>query len=100
MTGLLDRYAAHKRKLQVSFDSESGLAPVQDVDLHQPDALAKAPKTRQVPTGRQPSAEGSSGGQVIHIPSSPKSRSAGQNELIGNSQTGSGKTERAPSALR
>ena len=99
MTGLLHRYAARKRKRQVISDSESGPAPVRDMDPHQPDALAKAPETCQVPAGRQPSVEGSSGGQVIHIPGSPESGSTGQNELIGNSQTGSGEADPAPSAL-
>ena len=38
MSGLLDRYAAHKRKRQLSFGSESNVAPAQAAGPSQPAA--------------------------------------------------------------
>ena len=58
--GLLDRYAARKRKRQVSSSGESDAAPVPSVDLG------------QLVTKDQPAADGSSGDRAITIPSSPE----------------------------
>ena len=58
--GLLDRYAARKRKRQVSSSGESDAAPVPSVDLGQP------------VTKDQSTADGSSGDRVITIPGSPE----------------------------
>ena len=58
--GLLDRYAARKRKRQVSSSGESDVAPVQSVDLSQP------------VTKDQSAADGSSGDRAITIPGSPE----------------------------
>ena len=60
MTGLLNRYATHKRKRQVSSSSESDAAPVQTARPSQPAA------------NDQPAADGSSGDQAIIIPGSPE----------------------------
>ena len=57
--GLLDRYAARKRKRQVSSSGESDAAPVQSAGLSQP------------VTKDQSAADGSSGNRAITIPSSP-----------------------------
>ena len=56
--GLLDRYAARKRKRQVSSSGESDAAPVQSADPGQPAAKD------------QSAADGSSGDRVITIPAS------------------------------
>ena len=53
MTGLLDRYAARKRKRQLSSDSESDIAPAQTAGPS------------------QPAVEGGLEGQAIIIPDSP-----------------------------
>ena len=55
---MLDRYAARKRKWQVSPSGESDAAPVPSVDLGQP------------VTKDQPAADGSSGNRAITIPGS------------------------------
>ena len=60
MTGLLDRYAARKRKWQVSFSGESDVAPIQYAGPSQSAA------------DDQPSADGSSGDQTIIIPGFPE----------------------------
>ena len=60
MTGLLDRYAARKRKRQVSSSGESDVAPVQYVELS------------QLATNDQSAADGSSGDRAITIPGSPE----------------------------
>ena len=62
MTRLLDRYAARKRNRQLSFDSESDIAPAQTAGPSQPDA------------------EGGSEVQAIIIPSSPESGPTNQME--------------------
>ena len=59
MTGLLDRYAARKRKQQVISSSESYTAPVQTAGLSLPAADV------------QPVADGSSGDHAIIIPALP-----------------------------
>ena len=58
--GLLDRYAARKRKRQVSSSGESNAAPVQSLE---PSQLA---------TNDQSTDDGSSGDRVITIPGSPE----------------------------
>ena len=58
MTGLLDRYAARKRKRQVISNDESDAAPVQTTELN------------QLAVDDQPAADGSSGDQAIIIPCS------------------------------
>ena len=58
--GLLDRYAACKRKRQVSSSGESDAAPGQPVEPSQP------------ATSDQPNADGSSGDRGITIPGSPE----------------------------
>ena len=65
MTGLPDRYAACRRKRQLSFDSEIDIAPAQ----------AAEPS--------QPAAEGGSEVQAIIIPGSPKSGPTDQTEPTG-----------------
>ena len=56
--GLLDRYAARKRKRQVSSSGESDVAPVPSADLGQPVTKDQSP------------ADGSSGDRAITIPGS------------------------------
>ena len=58
--GLLDRYAARKRKRQVSSSGESDAAPVQHAKPSQP------------ATDDEPAADGSSGDRAITIPGSPE----------------------------
>ena len=65
ITGLLDRYVAHKRKRQLSSSSESDIAPTQ----------AAGPS--------QPAAEGGSEVQAIIIPGSPESGPTNQTEPAG-----------------
>ena len=69
MTGLLDRYAARKRKQQVSSSGESDSSPVQSAE---PSQLA---------ADDQPATDGSLGDQAITIPSSPELRPIGGAEL-------------------
>ena len=57
-TGLLDIYAARKRKRQVSSSGESDVAPIQSAEPSQP------------ATNDQPAADRSSRDQAIIIPSS------------------------------
>ena len=80
MTGLLDRYAARKRKRQVVSSSESDHAPVQTVG---PSLLA---------TDCQPVTDGSSGDQAIIIPCSPEIEPTGGAELdeVGRSESNEG----------
>ena len=58
MAGLLDRYADHKRKRQVSSSGESDAAPVQSAEPNHPS------------TNDQLAADGSSGDRAITIPGS------------------------------
>ena len=60
MTGLLDRYAARKRRRQVISSGKSDTTPVQTAGLSLPAANG------------QPTADGSSGDQAIIIPCSPE----------------------------
>ena len=60
--GLLDYYAARKRKWQVSSSGESDAAPVQSADLGPP------------VTKDQSTVDGSSGDRAITIPGSPEIR--------------------------
>ena len=82
MPGLLDRYAARKRKRQLSSGSESDIAPAQ--------------------TARpsQPAAEGGSEGQAIIIPRSPESGPIDQTELAGVARLESKEADSVPSALQ
>ena len=58
--GLLDRYAARKRKWQVSSSGESDAAPVQSAE------------TSQLTSKDHSAADGSSGDRAITIPGSPE----------------------------
>ena len=82
MTGLLDRYAACKRKQQLSFGSESDIAPTQ----------ATGPS--------QPAAEGGSEGQAIIIPGSPESGPTDQTKLTGVGRLESKEVDPVLSALQ
>ena len=59
-TGLLDRYATHKTKRQVSSSGELDAAPVQSAEPSQP------------ATDDEPAADGSLGDRAITIPGSPE----------------------------
>ena len=82
MTGLLDRYAACKRKRQLSSGSESDIAPAQDVGLS------------------QPAAEGGSEVQAIIIPDSPELGPIYQTEPAGVAWIESKEAYLVPSALQ
>ena len=82
MTGLLDRYAAHKRKRQLSSDSESDIAPAQTVGPS------------------QPVVEGGSKVQAIIIPGSPESGPIDQTEPAGVTRIESKEASPVPSALQ
>ena len=69
MTGLLDRYAACKRKRQVISSSESDPAPIHTTELSLP------------AIDGQPVTDGSSGDQAIIIPCSPEQEPTGGAEL-------------------
>ena len=79
MTGLLDRYAAHKRKLQVSSNSESNLAQAAGSSL--------------------PAVERGSEMQAIVIPGSPEPGATDQTEPKGIARTESKEADPVPSAL-
>ena len=81
MTGLLDRYAARKRKRQLSSGSESDIAPAQ----------AEGPS--------QPTTKGGSEGQVIIIPCSPELGPVDQTETAGAAWIESKEVDPVPSAL-
>ena len=82
MTKLLDHYVARKRMRQLSFGSESDIAPAQ----------AARPS--------QPAAEGGSEVQAIIIPGSPKSGPTDQTEPAGDAWTESKEADPVPSALQ
>ena len=82
MPGLLDRYAARKRKRQLSSDSESNIAPAQAVG---PSQLA---------------AEGGSEVQAIIILSSPESGPTNQTEPTGVARVESKEVDPVSSALQ
>ena len=82
MTGLLDRYAACKRKRQLSSGSESDIAPAQ----------TKGPS--------QPATEGGSEVQAIIIPGSPESEPTNQTELAGVARIKSKEADPVSSALQ
>ena len=88
MTGLLDRYAARKRKRQVISSSESDIAPVQTAGPSQPAADG------------QPPADGSSGDQAIIIPCSPELGPTGGTEPGGADRSESNGDDPAPSGLQ
>ena len=81
MTGLLDRYAARKRKRQLSSDIESDIAP------------------SQVEGPSQPAVEGGLEEQVIIIPGSPESWLADQTETAGAACIKSKEADLVPSSL-
>ena len=81
MTGLLNRYAANKRKRQLSFDSESDIASAQ----------AAGPS--------QPAAKGGSEVQAIIIPGSPESGPIDQTEPTGVTRIELKEDDPVPSAL-
>ena len=80
MTGLLDRYAPHKRKRQLSSSSESDLA--------------------QATGSSQPAAEGGLEMQAIVILGSPEPGATDQTELAGVSRTESKEADPVLSALQ
>ena len=82
MTGLLDHYAARKRKWQVSSDGESDTTPAQTMGHS------------------QPAVDGCSGDQAIIIPCSPKLGPIDQMKPSGVSRMESKKADQAPSALQ
>ena len=82
MTGLLDCYAAHKRKRKLSSGSEYDIAPAQIV------------------TASQPAAEGGSKVQAIIIPDSPESGPTDQTEPTGVAWLESKEADLVPSALQ
>ena len=88
MTGLLDRYAARKRKRQVVSSSESDPAPIQTVG---PSVSA---------TDGQPVTDGSSGDQAIIIPCSPELKPTGIAEPDGAGRLESNEGDLAPRALQ
>ena len=83
--GLLDRYAARKRKRQVSSSGESDADPVQSGDLS------------QLATKDQSVADGSSGDRAITIPGSPE---LGPTIGQGPYQSKSNEDDLAPQALQ
>ena len=82
MIGLLDRYAARKKKWQLSYGSEFDIAPAQ----------AEGPS--------QPAVEGGSEGQVIIIPGSPESGPVDPMETAGHARIESIEVDPVPSALQ
>ena len=82
MTGLLDRYAARKRKRQLSSGSESDIAPAQTAGPS------------------QPAAEGGSEVQAIIISGSLESGPTNQTEPVGVALLESKEADPVPSALQ
>ena len=80
MTGLLDGYAARKRKRQVSSSSESD--------------------PTQAAGSSQPAAEGGSEMQAIVIPGSPEPGATDQTEPVGMARTNSKEADPVPSVLQ
>ena len=88
MTGLLDRYAAHKRKWQVISSDESDGAPIRTAEPSQPAADG------------QPVADGSSRDLAIIIPCSPELGPTGRTESDGADRSESNKDGPTPTALQ
>ena len=88
MTGLLDRYAARKRKRQVISNSESDPAPVHTVEPSLPT------------TDGQPVTNESLGDQAIIIPCSSELEPTGGAKLDGVGRPESNKGDPAPRALQ
>ena len=86
MTGLLDRYAACKRRRQVISNGESDTAPVQIAGLS------------QSTIDGQPAADGSSRDQAIIIPYSPELGPTGRTKPGGAGRLESNEDDPAPSA--
>ena len=87
MTGLLNRYAARKRKQQMISSSESDTAPVQTAGPSLP------------AVDIQPVADGSSGDHAIIIPCSPELGPTGEMEPGRAGQSELNEDDTAPSAL-
>ena len=81
MTGLLYRYVARKRKRQLSFESESDIAPAQTAEPS------------------QPAAKGGSEVQAIIIPGSPESGPTDQTKPTGVARIELKEVDPIPSAL-
>ena len=88
MTGLLDRYAARKRKRQVISNGESDTSPVQTDGPSQPTADG------------QPAADRSSGDQAIIIPCSPELGRTGRMKPGRVARSELNEDDSAPSALQ
>ena len=86
--GLLDRYAARKRKRQVSSSGESDTAPVQPAEPSQPT------------TNNLPAVDGSSGDLAITIPGSPELGPTIRPESDGAGRSDSNEGDPAPRALQ
>ena len=86
--GLLDRYAARKRKRQVSSSEESGDVLVRFAELSQP------------ASDDQPAADGSSGDRAITIPGSPELGPTGESKPDGAGQPESNVGDPALRALQ
>ena len=88
MTGLLERYAARKRKRWVISSSESDPTPVYIAEPSLPATVG------------QPVTDGSSGDQAIIIPYSPELEPTGGAESDGADRSESNKGDLAPRALQ
>ena len=88
MARLLDRYAARKRKRQVSLSGESNVAPFQSAEPSQP------------ADDGEPAADGSSGDRAIIIPGSPKLGPTGGPEPDGAGRSESKEVDPALRALQ
>ena len=88
MTGLLDRYAARKRKRRVISNSESDPTPVHTAEPNLP------------ATDGQPITDGSSRDQAIIILCSPELEPTGGADLDGASQSKSNDGDPTPRALQ
>ena len=86
--GLLDRYAARKRKRQVSSSGESNATPVQSAEPSHP------------ATDDKPAADGSSGDRTITIPGSLELGPTGGSESDGANRLESNEGDPAPRALQ
>ena len=86
--GLLNRYAARKRKRQVSSNEESGAPPAQSIE-------PSPPVSDNLPT-----VDGSSGDRAITISGSPELRQTGESGPDGSIQPRSGIGDPTPIALQ
>ena len=88
MAGLLDRYAIHKRKRQVSSSGESDAAPVPSAGPSEPAADG------------QPATDESSRDRAISIPGSPELGPTGGSKPDGAGRSESNEGDPAPRALQ